>query len=312
MSSEDGSGIIGEDDANGGKREKVGFAYLVLAPFLVGTGVEASSYLNHFPVFLSQGLRYGVGAVILLFISRRRLGKLSLLGLRDWLLVGLLSLTGLYGFSVAMVEAVRSSSPTAVGIVIGCAPILIALISEAFNRRLPSKNVLFGAIVVTASTAVVQGFGQFHFQGLLWSLLALVCDSLYSVLSAPLVVKVGPSPLAFITNIIAALTLILTQLLFYPIALISWTLQDVLAISYLGVFVSAVAFIYWYKGITKVPVHVAGLFVGFIPIGSFLSQAIMGVRTVSQAEVLGTVGVIIGIALGVLPKPNHPRSARCS
>ncbi len=288
----------------------VGYVYLVLAPFLVGTGVEASYYLRHFPVYFGQGLRYGIGALILLVVARKELKGLSAVSIRDWLRIGLLSATGLYGFSIGMVEAVRSSSPTAVGVVIGCAPILIAVVSEASNRKLPSRQVLIGAVVVASSTAVVQGVGEVHVDGLLWSLLALACDSLYSVLSAPLVPKTGASLLAFVTNAFAAIALVLTQIVLAPIASMSLTPRIGAAIVYLGVFVSAVAFIFWYKGISVIPVQLAGLFVGFIPIGSLIAQALLGGRVVSGAEMLGTAGVIVGITVGVVPKTYVARLLR--
>lgn len=278
-----------------------GYLYLAAAPFLVGTGVEAASFLSHFPVFLGQGLRYGVGALILLPFSYKKLSTLRGLGVRNWFMILALSATGLYGFSVSLVEATKSSSAAAVGVVIGCAPLLIVLISEAILIRLPAVQTLLGALIVVGATALVEGSGTGSAKGFLWSLVALVCDALYSVLSAPLVAKTGAVSLAFTTNLMAATALVITQLVsLKPFNFVD-TPTPYLSILYMGVFVSAAAFLLWYGGLSKIPVQVAGLFVGLIPIGALVAQAVVGGRQVTVPQVVGSVGVMMGIALGVAP-----------
>jgi drug/metabolite transporter (DMT)-like permease len=276
----------------------MGYVYAALAPILVGSGVVASSLLVHVPVFYSQGLRYLIGAVALLPFAYPELKRLPRLNVRDILHLAALTATGLVGFSVAMIEAVRGASPAVVGVIVGCAPIVIAIAAGLGSRSNFTVRIIIAAIVVAGGSALCSGSGSASAPGIAWSILALACDALFSLLSAPLVPRIGARSLATITTGGAGVILLALQAT-QGTSSLGLTASEATCTLYLGIAVSMGAFLLWYGGLARIPVSLAGLFVGLIPLAALLGQAFVLHHRVERGEILGTLLTVIGIGIGV-------------
>lgn len=289
----------------------VGYVYAALAPILVGSGVVASSLLVHVPVFYSQGLRYLIGAIALSPFAYPELKRLPRLRLRDIIQLAALTATGLVGFSIAMIEAVRGASPAVVGVIVGCAPIVIAIVAGLGSHMTLTKRIFVAAVVVAGGSALCSGSGSASASGVAWSVIALLCDALFSLLSAPLVPRMGARSLATITTASAGLVLLGLQLT-QGTSSLGLTKGEAASTLYLGLAVSMGAFLLWYGGLARIPVSVAGLFVGLIPLAALLGQVLVLHHRVESGEILGTLLTVVGIGVGVtgsrLPDTSNARS----
>jgi drug/metabolite transporter (DMT)-like permease len=292
------------------RSELNGYLLTAAAPIAVGTGVVATSFLGGYPVFTGQGLRYLIGAIILLFVAKNSLQRFRTLRPSDVLLLLALSLFGLVIFSVAVVEGVRSSSPALVGDVIGCAPLLIELVGAAISQRPPSKWISIGALTVAIGTALVSGSGHGGLVGLGWAGLALVGDATFTLVSAHLLPKLGAANLAFSTTGIAALLLLAIGLFRNHTLLTVPSAQASLSIAYLGLVVSVGAFLAWFGGLERVPVGNASLFLGLTPLASLMGQALLLNYRVSHLALFGTLLVAVGITSGIAQQSQLLRRSR--
>ncbi|WP_298387281.1 DMT family transporter [Ferrimicrobium sp.] len=274
-----------------------GYMAAISAPTLVGLGVAATSRLTAYPALASQGARYLVGAVILLAVFRGRVRPTAWPNLRDVFGLVALSAIGLALFSFASVEALTDASVAGVGVIIGCVPIVLAIIGAVVERRRPERLVVVAAIVVTLGSLLVNDVGALGSRGLFFAVVAMLSDASFSLLSVGLVRKFGPIPTAFATTATAGVAMLAAA---GPAGggVPMPTVAELVAIVYLGVTVSAASFVLWYRGLAILGVARAGLFVSMIPIGSLIGQAILAVRSLTIGAVVGVAIVFCGLLLG--------------
>jgi drug/metabolite transporter (DMT)-like permease len=201
-----------------------------------------------------------------------------------------------------------------VGVVIGTAPLVIAVIFPLANGRAPAKSVIAAAVVVTAGAAIAQadtGNGQgWSVLGLLLSLGALAGIVGSTVLAAPLLPRLGGVTVTVYACGIAAAQLLVaaalvnmssgTEVLRTP------TRTELAALLYLAVAVTAVVFLIWFAAMERLGVERLGLFNGLIPIASLIAVAISSTGTVTGVRVLGALAVLAGLVFGLSRDPATP------
>ena len=89
--------------------------------------MAVSKLLIHYPVLSAEAVRYAIGATALLAVARLRRQRLPRPTGRDLALLLALGATGLAGFNILLLAALRRVEPAAVGVVVGCVPVLLAL-----------------------------------------------------------------------------------------------------------------------------------------------------------------------------------------
>jgi drug/metabolite transporter (DMT)-like permease len=163
-----------------------GSVLAVVAQILVGSSVAVLGALRDFPLYLGQGLRYGLALLMIAGVlwafpgrfdvppenpppdgSKPRLRPSD--GVR---LVGM-ALTGMVGFNLFVVAAERRADPALVGVIVGGAPIMLALLTPLLGRRMPSSRLVLAGVVVTVGVAIAQGLGGGSISGVLLSVGAL-------------------------------------------------------------------------------------------------------------------------------------------
>jgi hypothetical protein len=170
--------------------------------------------------------------------------------------------------------------------------------------------VLAAAAVVAASTATAQLGGTSgrdgNLLGLALSIGALLGVAGTSLLAAPVLHRLGPLAVSTYSCALAAGLLLPaaaadhfaegTPLLRAP------TGSELAALVYLALAVTAVVFLAWYGAVERLGVERTGLFNGLIPVGSLVAVPLVGVGTITGAQVVGAVGVLAGITLGLTDK----------
>src|SRR5215218_8448577 len=126
-------------------REVVGAAAAAAAMVLLGSSVAAASALSAYPIAGGQALRYALAGALLGALARSRLPRLTMAQA-----VRLLALaaSGLAGFNVFLIAAVREADAATVGVIAGCVPVVLALAGPLLERRPVSRRVVVAALVV--------------------------------------------------------------------------------------------------------------------------------------------------------------------
>ncbi|GLW97655.1 membrane protein [Microtetraspora sp. NBRC 16547] len=277
--------------------------------FAVGTLTAVSDLIGTYPVYGGQALRYAAGAVVLLAAARARGLRLLRLTPRELALLSALSLTGLVLFNVCLIEAAKAAGPTLAGTVLGAAPVVMALVGPLVAggaRSAPSPRILTSAVVVMAGATLATGLGSGNLPGLLWSLGALACEALFSLLALPLLPRLGAIRVSAYAAALAVPYLLVIGLIMDGTAMLRTpTAAEALGIGYQAMIVTAVAFFLWYSALPRLGPDRAGLFAGMIPIGALVTSVVLGLGVPSLADVGGAAVVVAGILLGLAPRTGH-------
>ncbi|WP_394823014.1 DMT family transporter [Pendulispora albinea] len=280
------------------------------AQCILGASAAVSALLVKYPVFGAQAIRYTVAALILVGIARARGLRFVPLDRRDTLRLLLLAMTGLVGFNVCIQLSLRYTAPTTLGTLIACTPVVLALVTPLLERERPSLQLLGAGALVSSGAAITQGFGGGHPLGFLFASGALAGEVLFSLLAVPLLPKLGPFRLSAYLCVVAipmflALGLIVdgSNVVRVP------TRIELASLIYLTVVLSALAFLLWYSGLSRLGAERAGLFTGIVPIVAAATSALLGTGRPGVVELVGAVLVGAGVVAGLRAKPRASREA---
>ncbi|MDX6354980.1 MAG: hypothetical protein QOF98_1883, partial [Streptomyces sp.] len=186
--------------------------------------------------------------------------------------------------------------PAVPGVLVGCAPIVVAVFVPLAAGRRPTPAVSAGALLVAAGAFVVQGWGGTDRAGLTWSVLALGGEIGFALLAAPLVGPLGPPLLSACVCGLAAVEAgglaLATDGVRVP------TGAESLALGWQAVLATVIAFVCWYGGLRRLGTERTTLFSGLIPVSAALTAPLAGVGTLGPAQLAGSALVAAGVAVG--------------
>jgi drug/metabolite transporter (DMT)-like permease len=119
----------------------------------IGLSVAVSKLLIHYPVLSAQAVRHASGATALLAVARLCRQRLPRPTGRDLALLLALGAVGLVGFNILLLAALQRAEPAAVGVVVGCVPVLLALAGPLLAHRAPSAQVVAAAMLRRSARA---------------------------------------------------------------------------------------------------------------------------------------------------------------
>jgi drug/metabolite transporter (DMT)-like permease len=281
-----------------GSHTLTGSASAAGAMILVGSSVAAASALADYPIAGGQAARYGLASLLLLALSGLRLTRITRAQAGRLLA---LAASGLAGFNVLLIAAVRESDAATVGVIVGSVPVVLALAGPILEGRALSRTVVAGAAVVTAGAAAVQWSGDgLSVLGLAFALGALACEAAFSLLAVPLLATLGPRAVSTYACLLATPMLILAGLVLDPQALLELpSVSEASALLYLAALVTAAGFVLWYSAVHRLGVERAGLFAGLIPVAALGSAAAIGASALTPLRVVGALVVGIGVTVGM-------------
>jgi drug/metabolite transporter (DMT)-like permease len=266
------------------------------ATSLIGSSVAAASLIVDYPVLTGQAVRYAIAAALLAPLMRRVARVRPTRG--EWVRLVALAATGLAGFNIFLVAASARGDPAVVGIIVGCAPVALAVAGPLTRGSLPTKRMAVAATVVTAGAAVAQGGGsEFDPVVLLLACGALACEVFFSLLAIPLLPRLRPIGVSTYACAIAAGMLAAAALAVEQPVMPSAT--ESLSLAYMAAAVTAGGFVFWYTGVDRLGVERAGLFLGLIPVSALLCVGLVGTGAITPLRVAGSIAVACGIVLGM-------------
>lgn len=270
---------------------------------MVGAGVAVTDQLTDYPVLSAQALRYALGAALLYLFAMATGRHEPRLAATDWMRLAAVAATGMALFNVAIVRAVTTGEPAVVGTIVGLAPVGVALTVSVAERRRPRATILTGAVLAAAGAAFVQGFGDADLAALAWSVVALGCEVAFVILSAPLLRTLSPLGLTIRACALASGLLLLAGVMFGGSG--SYVRPDVgemLAIAYLSLGSTALAFVLWYGALARLGAERTGLFAGLMPVSAALVGAMVTSASLKPGTLAGALLAAAGLAVGLAPR----------
>jgi drug/metabolite transporter (DMT)-like permease len=271
-----------------------------LAMVFVGGSVAVSGLLSGSPLFTAQALRYAAACALLLVAARVTRQRLVLPRGAEWAWLLGVAVTGLVVFNVALVEGSQHAEPAVLGVAVACVPLVLAVVAPLMDGVRPRAVVLLAALVVTGGAALVQGVGRSDLVGLAWAVVVLACEAAFTLLAVPVLGRHGPWGVSVHATWLAAVTFAgMALVLEGPSAVLRLTTQDVLAVAYLAVAVTAVAFVLWYSSVRRLGAALAGLLTGVAPVAAAAARVALGGPAPGPLVWLGIAVVAGGLALGL-------------
>lgn len=278
------------------------------ALFWAGNFVLARAMHEALPPFALAFWRWAFATLLVLpFVWRPLVQAWSLLRANLWHML-ILALLGVSGFNTFVYLGLQTTSATNGVLIQSTMPVLILLLNWALFRTAvrPVEVVaillsLLGVTVIMSAGEPLRLVGGGWNLGDLWILTAALTWALYSVL-----LRWRPSsldPRAFLGFTLAVGTAALLP--FFLIETFAgrtpqWDLAGVLTVAYVAVFPSALAYLFWNRGVEAVGSNAAGHFIHLMPVlGVLMAVAFLG-EDVGWFHVVGTLLVAAGIGLKLL------------
>jgi drug/metabolite transporter (DMT)-like permease len=266
----------------------------------VGGSVAVSGVLAHAPVFTAEALRYAMACVILLVLARLTGRQLVLPRGIEWLWLAGIAATGLVLFNVALVAGASHAEPAVLGVAVACVPAVLAVIGPLLEGSRPRAAGVTAALVVTCGAALVQGLGRTDGVGVAWAAVVFACEAAFTLLAIPVLGRHGPWGVSVHTTWIAAVVFAVIGLVHEGPRAAAWlSTGDWLAVVYLAVAVTAVAFVMWYSSVGRLGASRAGLLTGVAPVAAAAAGVLLGGPAPRPLVWAGIAVVAGGLALGL-------------
>lgn len=291
---------------------RAGILFAALACVLVGASFTAGGALVGYPHAGGQAVRYAAACALLAWPARRAGARVRLgaLRARQWALAAAVAGVGMVGFNMSVLAAERTAQPAVPGVLVGCAPVVVAVLVPLAAGRWPTPAGAVAAVMVASGAFVVQGWGGTDLPGLLWSVAALGGEVGFALLAAPLVAPLGPLVLsACVCGLAAVEAAVAGAALDGRAALRVPTGAEASALGWQAVVATVVGFVCWYAGMQRLGAERATLFSGLIPVSAALTAPLVALGTFGAAQLAGSALVAAGVAVGASRPPVQQRRA---
>ncbi|MEU6252605.1 DMT family transporter [Streptomyces sp. NPDC047043] len=288
------------------RAHRLGVLMGTVSAVLVGVSFVASSKMAHYPFLGGQAVRYALGFLLLaVFCVRRNWTPVRRLTPRLWVRLTVVTAAGLVGFNVAVLSAERTAEPAVPGVVVGCTPVVVAILVPLMESRRPSGRVAGGALVVAAGAAVVQGLGRTDAAGLVWSLVAMAGEVVMALFVVPVLRVLGP---LLLTTCACAIASVEAAALGSAVDGRAWVRMpdgvEAAALAWQIVAVTVVGIVLWFGAIHRIGAVGMALLSGLIPVSAALTAPLVGTGTFGVGQLVGSLLVAGGVALGATVAPD--------
>lgn len=282
----------------GAPSRTVGLASGLVAVVVIGSSVPVSAGLLDYPPLAGQAARYVVAGLVLMTLARLTGAQLTRPRGREWLRVVAMAATGMAGFNLFLFAALDRADPSAVAVVVGIMPVVVAVAAPLARRERPAASLVGAAAIAVAGAAIVEGAGTASLVGLLAAGGAMVGEATFTIILGPLVDRIGAWSAAC-WACLAAASLVGIAHVAVGGGVPTPTGGEIIALAYMAAVVTAVGFVAFFTAVKRLGAETAGLLSGLIPVAALLVSAALGRDELTAPKVLGVALVGAAVTLGV-------------
>lgn len=281
--------------------------FLVLPPLFWAGNVTVGRAVRDDidPIALSFG-RWVIALLILLPFVWRLMCRDWPLYKQNWKRIVATAIMGVAAFNTLVYIGVHSTTTTNAILLNSCIPVLIMIFGSVFYHQKLHIIQIVGLTISLAGVMCIVLAGEWsrlvHLSfnpGDLIVFLAMICWALYTLWIRDIPTTIDRRGLTGIQIIIAVA--VLAPLFFWEMShtTTTWTLNTnaVLALTYVGIFPSVIAYLAYTTAVQKVGAVRAGLSIHLMPVfGVLLSVFVLG-ESIHLYHVMGIVMIAIGLIL---------------
>ncbi len=258
--------------------------------------------------------RFGLGVIVLLFAAWR-LGSLRMVGGRELIALVVLGGIGVTFHQGLQVTGLTLTSASSMAWLVALNPAFTAVLawlflSEGYGRvKILGLVLAFaGAIVVVSKGALTTGV--IHLPSTRGDLLAIISAlnwSIFTVASKPMLRRLPPT-------LMMAWVMLIGWVLILPFWGMEQGWQDLallsrdgwLAIGFLGVLCSGVAYLFWYDALAHIDASEVAAFIYVEPVVTVFVAAMLLSEPFTPATFLGGLTILLGVYLVNRPSAPSP------
>ena len=287
----------------------------VLSSALGGTSIGATRFVRHAVDPLAIGaFRFGFGFVFLLPIALMQGGKWP--ARRDWAGVAGLGLLFFALFPILFNASLIFTTAARGALALSTLPLLTMVVAAVLGVEPLTARKTAGVIIATSGVAVallssLASAPDGAWRGDALMVCAAFCMALYSVWSKPFIRRSAPVPFTTMAMSVGASFLIAVSTLrgsFAPVA--AFGPPQWLAVSYLGLFGSALTFYLWAFALSRTTPTRVAISVTVNPITAALVGSVLLDEPIRWNLIVGLVAVFLGIWIATTSggrRPEYPR-----
>jgi drug/metabolite transporter (DMT)-like permease len=275
-----------------------------------GVAGGATRFIIHATDRVTLGvLRFGSGFLILLPVAL--VLKVRWPRERDWFAVASLGILFFFAFSVLFNLAYSYTTAARGALTLSTMPLTTMLVGAMLGIEQISARKTAGVLIAMFGVFLalmlgLSGAPPGAWRGELVMLAATFCISFYNVWSRPFIAR--SSPLAFLTAGMgaAALCLLIWAILIHGFDdAANFGVPQWLAISYLGVFGGAGAFILWVFALSRTTPTKTAVTITINPVFASIVGALAIGERINFNLVVGLAAVAIGISIATISPPEN-------
>lgn len=293
------------------------YLFLMITTSIWGTAFIGGKFaIQDFEPMTVAFFRFFGASIILIPLLLLRKEWPKNITFKDWLLFGVIGLTGIFLYNFAFFMASKHAPVIKSSLFIASNPILILVLSGLFLKEVITKYQVVGLISAVFGVFYIIINGQFNvlltlgfepIDGIL--LLAVVSWALYTVVGKVVMQKYSPLVATSFGCAIGSGFL-------FPFALWETSWNDVTSasgvtwfwITEMAILVTVVSFLMWYNGVRAVGASKAALFINFMPISAVLMASIFLGEKLTMYHFIGAIFIFGGVYLGT-KKPKVKKSS---
>jgi drug/metabolite transporter (DMT)-like permease len=273
-----------------------------------GAFIAGRELATNLPHFFVAALRYLMVCGVLLPLVIHREGRLPPLNARQWMGVGALGATGVFGYNFFFFAALEQLAAGRVALitttnasVTALAAWLLIGVRLRWWQVVGVAAALFGAWIVLTRGAIGMALGSAIGAGELYALGGLLVWTVYTLIGRRLMAGSGAlSPLgattyaALIGGALLALAATFEQPRGDPLALsaVQWV-----AIAYMAIPGTAIAFVWFYEGVLSLGAAQASVFINLVPVCAVVLAGIVLGEPILVSMIVGGLITIAGVSL---------------
>jgi drug/metabolite transporter (DMT)-like permease len=281
-----------------------------------GTFIAGRIATTQMPPETAAFWRYVVATLALVVAAVALEGGLPRLNRRQWIAVTLLGATGVFAYNLCFMVGLKTVTAGRASLIVALNPALVMLGSAlAFGERIERQR-LVGVALAFAGAATVIGHGNplALLDGAAGAGEVLIFGCAVSWMAFTLIAKrvmTGLSPLAMTTYASITGTLMLaaavaaTGATFAPHP----SLAGIASLAFLGVFGTAVAFVWFNDGVRILGPVRAGVFINLVPVAAIALGALVLGESIDLPVIAGGALVIAGVWILNRVPPRVPTPA---
>lgn len=283
-------------------------------PYLSGTGMAlifgfsflfTKEALSEIDPFHLLGFRFGIAAMLLLILKMAKVIKVNYKG-KDIRKLIAIALTQPVAYFIFEVFGIKLTNSSEAGMMIALIPVVVTILAVIFLKEFPKKIQIFfiGLSVIGTIFIIVMKSSEIgsNTMGILVLLLAVLCASIFNILSRKFSSDFKPAEITFammwigaiVFNAIAVIQHLLSgEITHYFVPLLNG--KVVSAVLYLGILSSVVAFFLVNFTLSKIEASRSAVFANLSSVTSIIAGVLIRNEPFSWYQMTGALMILSGV-----------------